>query len=283
MLVPRAFAEFALKASNEIMPSIQQHIIQQNVRTAQQNANNPAVYRYHMVQAEKERHASRTSNDNIDSRIDRSLHNTESKRLDTQLQSFRRNPQLLKTDLGMRRYRTTLVQKDKVMNTLRAQEQTRFSNFVNNPQNSLQEVPHSLTSTPYHNERLSEFFSNPNVIHQDERGHTYVEGKKVSTSPNTVQRMIHFVSNDYQDTEHLPEGVSHLLHAFHKRGFAMHDIGNKFLRQRAPEIVTKAIQEEARARTKMERRPPSKIPRRIVKSAPTTPVKSVGGTPLSSS
>ena len=242
VLMPRLFYDWAIQSAKKVLPSLQQHNIAQNVTQAKQNANNPNAYRTYMIKANNYRHAENTTQD-IDQRISNQLQQKSAPimTINKELHSLKNHTKLMSTVLGMKRYNTLQVKKQTFIKALHHEESTKYDNFVNNPNDTLAPLPETMKNSTYHAATLKQFLStNTGIISKDsDTGYTKVDGKVVSTHKNGVQRIIHYLNNDYEDRQQpkSPEGMNQFLYALSKRGFDFKNVGNSFLRKNVNRII----------------------------------------------
>ena len=260
-LVPESMYRWMLQTAKQVIPAVNQHVINRNVQKAREHANDPKLYRYYMTEASLYKKHN-VNNPDVDNRIRQSFTDRELQRINGQISQLKNNSRLLKTTEGMKTYQNLQVEKERRYSVLENAEHEKYRQFVNNPTNTLQQIPESMKDVTYHTNAIkSVLASHPNMISTDVSGDLYVDGKKVSTNPKQVGRLIHFVSHDYSDLTKAPEGTREFVKALKNRGFQMEDIGNTYLREKLLHPPQKPLT-----------MPPSTTPRR--RQLPTPPSSS---------
>ena len=240
--VPKALYNFMLSSSRQILPSVNKHVIAQNVNKAKQNASDPKAYRYYMNQAALYKRYS-VNNPDMDQRIRQSLTDPDLQRIEGNIKRLRTSP-VLKTDEGMKHYQNLQIERERRFKVLEDSEHEKFRQFINNPSNNITPGPESMSDTPYHSRVVKSFLSShPDMIQNDVTGNLYVMGKKISDDPKQAGRIMHFITHDYSDLSKTPHGTSAVLNAMRKKGFNIKDIGNTYLREHLQKRVTERRQQ----------------------------------------
>ena len=228
--VPKSLYNFMLSSSQQILPSVNKHVIAQNVDKAKRNASDPKAYRYYMNQAALYKKYN-VNNPDMDQRIRQSLTDPDLQRIEGHIKRLRTSP-VLKTDEGMKHYQTLQLERERRYKVLEDSEHEKFRQFINNPSNNITPGPESMSDTPYHSRVVKSFLAaHPDMIQNDVTGNLYVMGKKISDDPKQAGRIMHFITHDYSDLSKTPQGTSAVLHALRKKGFNIKDIGNTYLRE----------------------------------------------------
>ena len=228
--VPKSLYNFMLSSSQQILPSVNKHVIAQNVDKAKRNASDPKAYRYYMNQAALYKKYN-VNNPDMDQRIRQSLTDPDLQRIEGHIKRLRTSP-VLKTDEGMKHYQTLQLERERRYKVLEDSEHEKFRQFINNPSNNITPGPESMSDTPYHSRVVKSFLAaHPDMIQNDATGNLYVMGKKISDDPKQAGRIMHFITHDYSDLSKTPQGTSAVLHALRKKGFNIKDIGNTYLRE----------------------------------------------------
>ena len=245
-LVPESFHHTMMNGSSNLIKNLHEDKIKQHVDAARSSANNPKAYQYHIIQANILKHAT-VANPNIDQRIQLSLTNPAIQQLNQKIDSYRRNPRLLKTDIGMKQYNAFQKERQIKLDVLQDEENKKYNNIISNPADNITALPASLQTPSHHTNTLKSFLNkHPNLIKEDENGNIFVENKLVAhgdENKNHLSRMIHYMMHDYESSssvdEQTPEqykeqvlrGLVPVLEALHRRGFSYENIGNRYLRK----------------------------------------------------
>ena len=242
-LVPESFYHTMMNGCSNLIKNLHEDKIKQHVDAARASANNPKAYQYHMIQANILKHAT-VANPHIDQRIQLSLTNPAIQQLDQKISSYKRNPRLLKTDIGMKQYNAFQTERRIKLDVLQDEENKKYNNIISNPADNITALPASLQTRSHHATTLKSFLAkHPNLINEDENGNVFVENKLVAhgdENKNDLSRMIHYMMHDYESSptvgaheykQHAPQGLIPFLEALHKRGFSYENIGNRYLRK----------------------------------------------------
>ena len=212
------------------------------------------------------------NNPDVDNRIRQLLTDGELRRINGQISLLKNSLNLLKTTEGMKTYQNLLLEKQRRDGVLENAKHEKFRQFVNNPTNTLQQIPESMKDITYHTNAIkSVLSSHPDMISTDVSGNLYINGKKVSTNPKQAGRLIHFVSHDYSDLMKMLEGTREFVKALKNRGFKMEDVGNSYLRERLLHLPPTSTTTPARRRQLPETPPSSMTPLRRQLLPETTP------------
>ena len=242
-LVPESFYHTMMNGSSNLIKNLHEDKIKQHVDAARASANNPKAYQYHMIQANILKHAT-VANPHIDQRIQLSLTNPAIQQLDQKISSYKRNPRLLKTDIGMKQYNAFQTERRIKLDVLQDEENKKYNNIISNPADNITALPASLQTRSHHATTLKSFLAkHPNLINEDEHGNVFVENKLVAhgdENKNHLSRMIHYMMHDYESSpstseheykQHAPKGLIPFVEALHRRGFSYENIGNRYLRK----------------------------------------------------
>ena len=241
--VPKSLYTFMIQSSQQILPSINKHVIAYNMKKAKENAADPKTYRYYVNQAALYKKHN-INNPDVDQRIRQSLSDPELKRVEDKIKRMRNSP-TLKTDIGMKEYQNLHIERERRYNVLEENEHTKYQNFINNPSNNIVPQPESMKDTPYHSRTLKSFLAkHPDLMQHDISGNLYVLGKKVSDNPKQGGMILHWITHDYSDLSKIPHGTSAVINALRKKGFNINDIGNTYLR----EHLQKKLQQKRESR-----------------------------------
>ena len=241
--VPKSLYTFMIQSSQQVLPSINKHVIAYNMKKAKENAADPKTYRYYVNQAALYKKHN-INNPDVDQRIRQSLSDPELKRVEDKLNRLRNSP-ALKTDIGMKEYQNLHLERERRYNVLEENEHTKYQNFINNPSNNIVPQPESMKDTSYHSRTIKSFLAKyPDIMQHDISGNLYVLGKKVSDDRKQGSRILHWITHDYSDLSKVPHGTSTVINALRKKGFNINDIGNTYLR----EHLQKRLQEKREAR-----------------------------------
>ena len=228
--VPKSLYTFMIQSSQQVLPSINKHVIAYNMKKAKENAADPKTYRYYVNQAALYKKHN-INNPDVDQRIRQSLSDPELKRIEDKMNRLR-NSSTLKTDIGMTEYQNLHLERERRYNVLEENEHTKYQNFINNPSNNIVPQPESMKDTPYHSRIVKSFLAkHPDTMQHDISGNLYVLGKKVSDNPKQGGWILHWITHDYSDLSKVPHGASALINALRKKGFNINDIGNTYLRE----------------------------------------------------
>ena len=228
--VPKSLYNFMLSSSQQILPSVNKHVIAQNVDKAKRNASDPKAYRYYMNQAALYKKYN-VNNPDMDQRIRQSLTDPDLQRIEGHIKRLRTSP-VLKTDEGMKHYQTLQLERERRYKVLEDSEHEKFRQFINNPSNNITPGPESMSDTPYHSRVVKSFLAaHPDMIQNDVTGNLYVNGKKISDNPKQAGRIMHFITHDYSDLSKTPQGTAAVITALRQKGFNIKDIGNTYLRE----------------------------------------------------
>ena len=241
--VPKSLYTFMIQSSQQVLPSINKHVIAYNMKKAKENAADPKTYRYDVNQAALYKKYN-INNPDVDQRIRQSLSDPELKRVEDKMNRLR-NSSTLKTDIGMTEYQNLHLERERRYNVLEENEHTKYQNFINNPSNNIVPQPESMKDTPYHSRTIKSFLAkHPDIMQHDISGNLYVLGKKVSDIPKQGSWILHWITHDYSDLSKVPHGTSTVINALRKKGFNINDIGNTYLR----EHLQKRLQQKREAR-----------------------------------
>ena len=242
-LVPESFYHTMMNGSSNLIKNLHEDKIKQHVDAARTSANNPKAYQYHMIQANILKHAT-VANPHIDQRIQLSLTNPAIQQLDQKISSYKRNPRLFKTDIGMKQYNAFQTERRIKLDVLQDEENKKYNNIISNPADNITALPASLQTRSHHATTLKSFLAkHPNLINEDEHGNVFVENKLVAhgdENKNHLSRMIHYMMHDYESSptvgaheykQHAPQGLIPFVEALHRRGFSYENIGNRYLRK----------------------------------------------------
>ena len=242
-LVPESFYHTMMNGSSNLIKNLHEDKIKQHVDAARTSANNPKAYQYHMIQANILKHAT-VANPHIDQRIQLSLTNPAIQQLDQKISSYKRNPRLLKTDIGMKQYNAFQTERRIKLDVLQDEENKKYNNIISNPADNITALPAWLQTRSHHATTLKSFLAkHPNLINEDENGNVFVENKLVAhgdENKNHLSRMIHYMMHDYESSptvgaheykQHAPQGLIPFVEALHRRGFSYENIGNRYLRK----------------------------------------------------
>ena len=228
--VPKSLYTFMIQSSQQVLPSINKHVIAYNMKKAKENAADPQTYRYYVNQAALYKKHN-INNPDVDQRIRQSLSDPELKRVEDKIKRMRNSP-TLKTDIGMKEYQNLHIERERRYNVLEENEHTKYQNFINNPSNNIVPQPESMKDTPYHSRTIKSFLAkHPDLMQHDISGNLYVLGKKVSDNPKQGGKILHWITHDYSDLSQIPHGTSAVINALRKKGFNINDIGNTYLRE----------------------------------------------------
>ena len=267
--VPKSLYNFMLSSSQQILPSVNKHVIAQNVDKAKRNASDPKAYRYYMNQAALYKKYN-VNNPDMDQRIRQSLTDPDLQRIEGHIKRLRTSP-VLKTDEGMKHYQTLQLERERRYKVLEDSEHEKFRQFINNPSNNITPGPESMSDTPYHSRVVKSFLAaHPDMIQNDVTGNLYVMGKKISDDPKQAGRIMHFITHDYSDLSKTPQGTAAVITALRKKGFNIKDIGNTYLR----EHLQKKQMEKRQRREGATPRTSTTTPVRSGAVLPPTPVTS---------
>ena len=230
--VPRSTLMFMMNSAQQVIPSINAHVVANNVAKARKNANDSALYSHYMNRARLYKKYT-INNPDVDSRIRQSLTDPALKEIDKKLGTMRTRSGLLTTTVGMKQYQKLIIARKKRFAVLQNDERERYHKFINNPSSKLADSePRSMKDVPYHSDVTRSFLSRyPDVIQSDPSHNLYIEGKKVSDDPEHEGCIIHYLTHDYADIHAAPHGSFQLVDAMLKRGFHIDDFGNKYLRE----------------------------------------------------
>ena len=241
--VPKSLYTFMIQSSQQVLPSINKHVIAYNMKKAKENAADPKTYRYYVNQAALYKKHN-INNPDVDQRIRQSLSDPELKRVEDKIKRMRNSP-TLKTDIGMKEYQNLHIERERRYNVLEENEHTKYQNFINNPSNNIAPQPESMKDTPYHSRTIKSFLTkHPDVMQHDISGNLYVLGKKISDNPKQGGKILHWITHDYSDLSQIPHGASAVINALRKKGFNINDIGNTYLR----EHLQKKLQQKRESR-----------------------------------
>ena len=241
--VPKSLYTFMIQSSQQVLPSINKHVIAYNMKKAKENAADPKTYRYYVNQAALYKKHN-INNPDVDQRIRQSLSDPELKRIEDKMNRLRNSP-TLKTDIGMTEYQNLHLERERRYNVLEENEHTKYQNFINNPSNNIVPQPESMKDTPYHSRTIKSFLAkHPDIMQHDISGNLYVLGKKVSDDRRQGSKILHWITHDYSDLSKVPHGTSAVINALRKKGFNINDIGNTYLR----EHLQKRLQQKREAR-----------------------------------
>ena len=241
--VPKSLYTFMIQSSQQVLPSINKHVIAYNMKKAKENAADPKTYRYYVNQAALYKKHN-INNPDVDQRIRQSLSDPELKRVEDKIKRMRNSP-TLKTDIGMKEYQNLHIERERRYNVLEENEHTKYQNFINNPSNNIVPQPESMKDTPYHSRTIKSFLAkHPDLMQHDISGNLYVLGKKVSDNPKQGGKILHWITHDYSDLSQIPHGTSAVINALRKKGFNINDIGNTYLR----EHLQKKLQQKRESR-----------------------------------
>ena len=241
--VPKSLYTFMIQSSQQVLPSINKHVIAYNMKKAKENAADPKTYRYYVNQAALYKKHN-INNPDVDQRIRQSLSDPELKRVEDKIKRMRNSP-TLKTDIGMKEYQNLHIERERRYNVLEENEHTKYQNFINNPSNNIVPQPESMKDTPYHSRTIKSFLAkHPDVMQHDISGNLYVLGKKISDNPKQGGKILHWITHDYSDLSQIPHGASAVINALRKKGFNINDIGNTYLR----EHLQKKLQQKRESR-----------------------------------
>ena len=246
--VPKSLYTFMIQSSQQVLPSINKHVIAYNMKKAKENAADPKTYRYYVNQAALYKKHN-INNPDVDQRIRQSLSDPELKRVEDKIKRMRNSP-TLKTDIGMKEYQNLHIERERRYNVLEENEHTKYQNFINNPSNNIVPQPESMKDTPYHSRTIKSFLAkHPDVMQHDISGNLYVLGKKISDNPKQGGKILHWIIHDYSDLSQIPHGASAVINALRKKGFNINDIGNTYLR----EHLQKKLQQKQRESRQQQR------------------------------
>ena len=241
--VPKSLYTFMIQSSQQVLPSINKHVIAYNMKKAKENAADPKTYRYYVNQAALYKKHN-INNPDVDQRIRQSLSDPELKRVEDKIKRMRNSP-TLKTDIGMKEYQNLHIERERRYNVLEENEHTKYQNFINNPSNNIVPQPESMKDTPYHSRTIKSFLAkHPDVMQHDISGNLYVLGQKISDNPKQGGKILHWITHDYSDLSQIPHGASAVINALRKKGFNINDIGNTYLR----EHLQKKLQQKRESR-----------------------------------
>ena len=242
-LVPESFYHTMMNGSSNLIKNLHEDKIKQHVDAARTSANNPKAYQYHMIQANILKHAT-VANPHIDQRIQLSLTNPAIQQLDQKISSYKQNPRLLKTDIGMKQYNAFQTERRIKLDVLQDEENKKYNNIISNPADNITALPASLQTRSHHATTLKSFLAkHPNLINEDENGNVFVENKLVAhgdENKNHLSRMIHYMMHEYESSptvgaheykQHAPQGLIPFVEALHRRRFFDENIGNRYLRK----------------------------------------------------
>ena len=240
--VPKSLYTFMIQSSQQILPSINKHVIAYNMKKAKENAADPKTYRYYVNQAALYKKHN-INNPDVDQRIRQSLSDPELRRVEDKIKRMRNSP-TLKTDIGMKEYQNLHIERERRYNVLEENEHTKYQNFINNPSNNIVPQPESMKDTPYHSRTIKSFLAkHPDLMQHDISGNLYVLGKKVSDNPKQGGKILHWITHDYSDLSQIPHGTSAVITALRKKGFNINDIGNTYLREHLQKKVQQRRQQ----------------------------------------
>ena len=231
--VPRSTLMFMLNSAQQVIPSINAHIVASNVAKARKNAHDPAAYNFHMNRARLYKQYT-INNPDIDSRIRQSLTDPALKEIDKKLGTMRTRSGLLKSDVGMKHYQNIIIARKKRFQVLQNDEREQYHKFIDNPSGSKLEdsEPRSMKDVPYHSNVTRSFLSRyPDIMQSNPSHNLYIMGKHVSSDPEQEGCLIHYLTHNYADIHNVPHGARELVDAMLKRGFRIEDIGNKYIRE----------------------------------------------------
>ena len=245
--VPKSLYTFMIQSSQQVLPSINKHVIAYNMKKAKENAAVPKTYRYYVNQAALYKKHN-INNPDVDQRIRQSLSDPELKRIEDKMNRLRKSSTLT-TDIGMKEYQNLHLERERRYNVLEQNEHTKYQNFINNLSNNIVPQPESMKDTPYHSRTIKSFLAkHPDIMQHDISGNLYILGKKVSDTPKQGGKILHWITHDYSDLSQIPHGTSAIINALRKKGFNINDIGNTYLR----EHLQKKLQQRRRQRQQEE-------------------------------
>ena len=246
--VPKSLYTFMIQSSQQILPSINKHVIAYNMKKAKENAADPKTYRFYVNQAALYKKHN-INNPDVDQRIRQSLSDPELKRVEDKLNRLRNSP-TLKTDIGMKEYQNLHLERERRYNVLEENEHTKYQNFINNPSNNIVPQPESRKDTPYHSRTIKSFLAkHPDIMQHDISGNLYVLGKKVSDDRKQGGKILHWITHDYSDLSQIPHGTSAVINALRKKGFNINDIGNTYLREHLQKKLQQRREDRQRQQT----------------------------------
>ena len=162
-LVPESFYHTMMNGSSNLIKNLHEDKIKQHVDAARASANNPKAYQYHMIQANILKHAT-VANPHIDQRIQLSLTNPAIQQLDQKINSYKRNPRLLKTDIGMKQYNAFQTERQIKLDVLQDEENKKYNNIISNPADNITALPASLQTRSHHTNTLYRFLPNIQIL-----------------------------------------------------------------------------------------------------------------------
>ena len=246
--VPKSLYTFMIQSSQQILPSINKHVIAYNMKKAKENAADPKAYRFYVNQAALYKKHN-INNPDVDQRIRQSLSDPELKHVEDKLRRLRNSP-ALKTDIGMKQYQNLHLERERRYNVLEENEHTKYQNVINNPSNNIVPQPKSMKDTPYHSRTIKSFLAKHlDIMQHDISGNLYVLGKKVSDNPKQGSQILHWITHDYSDMSKIPHGTSTVINALQKKGFNINDIGNTYLWEHLQKKLQQRRQDRQRQQT----------------------------------
>ena len=111
-LVPESMYRWMLQTAKQVIPAVNQHVINRNVQKAREHANDPKLYRYYMTEASLYKKHN-VNNPDVDNRIRQSLTDRELQRINGQISQLKNNSRLFKTTEGMKTYQNLKVEKER--------------------------------------------------------------------------------------------------------------------------------------------------------------------------